>query len=427
MIKTKWSNKLLILSSILILTLSLTWVFPVKAQNGTTLSISPANYTAFTCTDSTIAVRVENVTDLNAFMLWFTFTPGSIEVLEVTSGGFLENLSFYLPVQIDNTAGTIFATATQIARAPKDGSGDLLLIRFRALVPGATINLNIDTTMSEINDGPAGNPIPYTAYNGVITTAVCPPAQLSFFPASTIIACEGVDNVLKVRVADVFDLYSYGLNLTYDTGAIEIISVTNGGFLTSGLYGPFNWPNPTYNPAGTIIFDMTQMMSGTNLPKDGAGDLISITYRVTVPDKFVSISINEGSSTLTNWPDALPIPFNATDGVIYTSSCIPNAVDLKSFDVLRKSKKAILTWETANEIDILGFNIYRSGKKDGTLKKVNENIINADAVGTTDGAQYEFINYSLKPWKTYFYWLESVGMSEQETTLYGPYKAAPPR
>ncbi len=426
MIKTKWNNKLLILISIVILVLSLTWVFPVKAQSGTTLSISPTNYTAFTCTDSTIAVRVEDVTDLNAFMLWFTFTPGSIEVLEVTSGGFLENLSFYLPIDIDNTAGTIFATATQIARSPKDGSGDLLLIRFRALVPGATINLNIDTTMSELNDGPAGNPIPYTAYNGVITTAECPPAQLSFFPASPIVACSGVDNVLKVRVADVFDLYSYGLNLTYDTGAIEIISVTNGGFLTYGFPGFWNWPLLPYNPEGTIIFEMTQLSAGTNLPKDGAGDLISITYRVTVPDEIVNISINEGSSKLTNWPDVLSIPFNATDAVIYTSSCIPNAVDLKSFDVLRKSKKAILSWETASEIDIQGFNIYRSGKKDGKLKKVNEYLIPADAVGSSSGATYQITNSSLKPWKTYFYWLEWVDM-DSNSTLYGPIKAKPPK
>lgn len=426
MIKTKWNNKLLILISIVILVLSLTWVFPVKAQSGTTLSISPTNYTAFTCTDSTIAVRVEDVTDLNAFMLWFTFTPGSIEVLEVTSGGFLENLSFYLPIDIDNTAGTIFATATQIARSPKDGSGDLLLIRFRALVPGATINLNIDTTMSELNDGPAGNPIPYTAYNGVITTAVCPPAQLSFFPASPIVACSGVDNVLKVRVADVFDLYSYGLNLTYDTGAIEIISVTNGGFLTSGWYGPFNWPLLPYNPEGTILFDMTQLMAGTNLPKDGAGDLISITYRVTVPNQVVNMSFNEGSISLVNWPDVLSIPFQATDTVIYTSDCIPNAVDLLSFDALRKPRKAILSWETASELNNVGFNIYRSGFEDGILKKRNAEIIPAEALGSTMGAVYEFTDKPLKPWKTYFYWLETVD-TKGNTTLSDPIKVKPPR
>lgn len=424
--KNKWSIKTLILLTVLVLSLTLTWSMPVKAQTSTTLSISPVNYTALTCTDSIIAVRVENILPsdaINAYELALTFTPGSIEILEITNGNFLAN-GYYYWNNFSNTAGTINIYMTQTASTLKSGSGDLIYIRFRALTPGATVNMNIDTANTYLWE--LGPDVPYTPINGVITTAVCPPAQLSIFPASPIIACEGVDNVLKVRVADVYDLYSYGLNLTYDTGAIEIISVTNGGFLTSGYYGPWNWPLPERNPDGTIIFDMTQMMSGTNLPKDGAGDLISITYRVTVPDRLVNISINESLSKLTNWPDVLSIPFNATDGVIYTSSCIPNAVELKTFDVLRKSKKAILSWETANEIDIQGFNIYRSGKSDGTLKKVNAELIPAEAVGSSSGATYQITNSSLKPWKTYFYWLEWVDM-DSNSTLYGPIKAKPPK
>ena len=32
------------------------------------------------------------------------------------------------------------------------------------------------------------------------------------------------------------------------------------------------------------------------------------------------------------------------------------------------------------------------------------------AVGTTMGAEYEYIDKPLKPWKTYFYWLEDVAL-----------------
>lgn len=422
--KTKWNNRLLVLLSVLVLALSLTSAFPVEAQTGTTLSISPANYTALTCTDSIIAVRVENVEDLNAFMLWFTFTPGSIQVLEVTSGGFLENMSFFLAPDIDNTAGTIFATGTQLASTPKDGSGDLLHIRFRALEPGATIHMNIDTLMSELNDGEGDPILPLTTYNGIITTEDCPPAQLSFFPTGNTV-CVGVDNQINVRVSDVYDLYSYGLNLGYETGAIEILNVTNGDFLTSGLYGPFNWPNPTYNPDGTIIFDMSQMMSSTNLPRDGEGNLITITYRVDTPGLAIDWWINEASSSLTNWPDALTIPFETTGGVIYTSTCDPNAVDLLYFDVLRKKVRAYLTWETANELDNAGFNIYRSGRLDGRKKLINPEFIPAQAAGTTMGALYEYKDKPLIPWKTYYYWLEWIDF-EGNATLSDPIKAAPP-
>lgn len=419
--KTKWNNRLLVLLSVLVLALSLTSAFPVEAQTGTTLSISPANYTALTCTDSIISVRVENVVDLNAYELALTFTPGSIEILEILNGNFLDE-GYYYWKTYDNLAGTIDVYMTQLTSTLKSGSGDLIYIRFRALTAGATIQVNIEEDLSYLYA--VGPEITYTAYNGIITTEDCPPAQLSFFPTGNTV-CVGVDNQINVRVSDVYDLYSYGLNLGYETGAIEILNVTNGDFLTSGLYGPFNWPNPTYNPDGTIIFDMSQMMSSTNLPRDGEGNLITITYRVDTPGLAIDWWINEASSSLTNWPDALTIPFETTGGVIYTSTCDPNAVDLLYFDVLRKKVRAYLTWETANELDNAGFNIYRSGRLDGRKKLINPEFIPAQAAGTTMGALYEYKDKPLIPWKTYYYWLEWIDF-EGNATLSDPVKAAPP-
>lgn len=424
--KSNRKFRILVLLTIFILLSSVGVLKPINAQSSTTLSVYPASFTALTCTDSIIAVRVENIEDLNAYEIALTFTPGSIEVLEITNGGFLENVSFFLPPYFNNETGSIVVVGTQIARPPKDGSGDLILIRFRALTPGATIQMNIDSENTFLVL-PTGPEIPYTSYNGVITTADCPTPQISIFPAGST-ACLGQDTTIKVRVTDVYDLYSYGLNLTYDTGAIEILSVTNGGFLTPGLYGPFNWPTAAYNPEGTILFDMSQIMTGTNppQPKDGTGDLISITFRAHVASAVVNFYINESGSSLTNWPDAFKVPYTATDGVIYTSTCDPNAVELLSFDVVRKKLKAFLSWETANELDVAGFNIYRSGFVDGTLKKINKEFIPAKEAGSLMGAEYTYLDKPLKAWKTYYYWLETVELNG-ETSLTGPIKAARPK
>ena len=122
------------------------------SQSSTGILISPASSTATTCADLTIAVRVEDVTALYAYSIQLSFTPGSLQILELTNGGFLDE-GFYEPTNgFNNTTGTISFGMTQMSPSqPKNGSGDLIHIRLRATSAGASVPFSIISTSTLVN------------------------------------------------------------------------------------------------------------------------------------------------------------------------------------------------------------------------------------------------------------------------------------
>jgi hypothetical protein len=71
----------------------------------------------------------------------------------------------------------------------------------------------------------------------------------------------------------------------------------------------------------------------------------------------------------------------------------------------------ILKWSTASEVDIFGFDIYRSVDEDGEFERINDDPI--PGAGTTDEPQYYvFIDDSIEPDQGYYYYIESVTVDE---------------
>lgn len=93
----------------------------------------------------------------------------------------------------------------------------------------------------------------------------------------------------------------------------------------------------------------------------------------------------------------------------------PTAVDLASFDATAQSNGVLLNWETANEIDNVGFNIYRAETQSGQLIKINPYLIASQNPGSTAGAAYSFLDESAMPGATYYYWLEDIDASGAAT------------
>jgi hypothetical protein len=103
----------------------------------------------------------------------------------------------------------------------------------------------------------------------------------------------------------------------------------------------------------------------------------------------------------------------------------PTAVDLASFSATTQGRTIELTWQTVDEVDNLGFNVYRARSPDGPRTRLNEGLIpSLLPPGSSEGAVYTFVDEAVIPGITY-YWLEDVDVYGAGT-LHGPASAAVP-
>jgi hypothetical protein len=69
----------------------------------------------------------------------------------------------------------------------------------------------------------------------------------------------------------------------------------------------------------------------------------------------------------------------------------------------------------------LGFNLYRAESPEGLQKQINSDLITAINPGQLQGNNYLYLDQFAEAGKTYYYWVEWVGINSSE--LYGPEKA----
>jgi hypothetical protein len=101
----------------------------------------------------------------------------------------------------------------------------------------------------------------------------------------------------------------------------------------------------------------------------------------------------------------------------------PTAVELAGFEVWPEGSTTHVQWETAQEIDNLGFNLYRADTLTGTQSRLNEALIPSQAPGSPVGAVYDWLDADgLEAGQTYYYWLEAVSV-HGVTTRHGPVSA----
>jgi hypothetical protein len=99
----------------------------------------------------------------------------------------------------------------------------------------------------------------------------------------------------------------------------------------------------------------------------------------------------------------------------------PTLVKLSSFTADKMIFRTILSWKTDSEIDNAGFNIWRSESEKGEYTKINKQLIPAQG-SPTQGQGYEFVDYEVQNWKSYFYKLEDLDLNGKGT-FHGPKKA----
>jgi hypothetical protein len=162
------------------------------AQSGTTLTVNSTPAEARTCSTSTVAIQVANVTNLTAFHLELSFDPAKIEVTAVAPGSFLIGAGeTYLPEitnAINNTAGTVvWGLAKQGTGGdpnPVTGSGDILVLTIKAKAANTSSALTINGSASMLVDWPDAQVIPFTDTDGTINTRSCAPTDIALSNAS---------------------------------------------------------------------------------------------------------------------------------------------------------------------------------------------------------------------------------------------------
>ena len=97
----------------------------------------------------------------------------------------------------------------------------------------------------------------------------------------------------------------------------------------------------------------------------------------------------------------------------------PAAVDLIRFEAKLKRAGIRLVWETASEIDNLGFNVYRAEVADGPWMQLNDALIPSQAPGSPTGAIYRFTDRNVQVGGVYYYLLEDVDTHGQ-ANAHGP-------
>lgn len=99
------------------------------------------------------------------------------------------------------------------------------------------------------------------------------------------------------------------------------------------------------------------------------------------------------------------------------------AVALVSFSARGLDGAVELTWETASELNNLGFHLYRSQTREGPFDRMTETPI--PGLGSSaSGAKYRYVDSAVVNGGTYFYKLEDIE-STGRTKLHGPVSATP--
>jgi hypothetical protein len=101
----------------------------------------------------------------------------------------------------------------------------------------------------------------------------------------------------------------------------------------------------------------------------------------------------------------------------------PTVVTLSSFEVTPAEGSILVTWETAIEVDNVGFNLYRSEGSGGPYIKLNDSLIPSQSPGSPSGAEYAWLDEAVEPGVTYFYKLEDVEVGGKNT-FHGPISAS---
>jgi len=171
----------------------------------------------------------------------------------------------------------------------------------------------------------------------------------------------------------------------------------NGGPTTDPITGRTYDTTVSVTPFGqTILYDPDGEQTGMQL---WVCDVTSGT------DAVITAAWGEDPDTATVARPAMDMGYT-----IRNQSNLPTSVKLLWFEAIGEAEAIRVSWETASEVDLLGFNVYRAEAESGPRIKLNVDLIPVQSPGHSLGGIYEYLDAVLAGGIPYFYWLETVDM-----------------
>ena len=136
-------------------------------------------------------------------------------------------------------------------------------------------------------------------------------------------------------------------------------------------------------------------------------------FKVDGPDSTITLKIQNTTSSNNITIKKSLVGFSQ---IRYVYSDTPLPISLSSFDIEKLGKSIRFSWQTASEIENLGYKIYRK-ENDGIFEEISSYAYNDALRGqgtTTDMHDYEFIDINVEPGKEYSYLLADISYQIEE-------------
>ncbi len=240
-----------------------------------------------------------------------------------------------------------------------------------------------------------------------------PASRLNVLPADVSLT----QTVNASEVALPGDDIVYTLSFT-NTGPATAHHIVISNVASSALVDPvIAWTGATIitRTGSSLVWDVSDL---------AAGQSGTITITASISETFSGLLVNSAridTSALDSDPTNNAADSMATAVYVYPDA--PTAVELTVFTATPLSEAILLEWETASELDTLGFNLYRAESVTETRTRLNSSMIPVQSPGEVLGAVYAYADQMAASGATYVYWVEALSL-QGAATLYGPVAAA---
>jgi Domain of unknown function DUF11 len=143
----------------------------------------------------------------------------------------------------------------------------------------------------------------------------------------------------------------------------------------------------------------------------GAGGRLTVTIGASCAPQVtgsIGFRVTNTATATGNFPDLTPTN-NTAKALLVDCVTQSLAVTMVSFRAVPGLRKVVLRWRTGSELDLLGFQVWRS--RHGAAHRLNRRLIPAKGLNGVGGASYRLVDRSVRPGVRYRYRLQAVELN----------------